>query len=291
MSWRPAVPSVALSPGLFEGGRWVARGPRMPAGAERSPLRILTWNVWFGELEQRARARALLAEALSQDADILCFQEVTALFLETVLEDPEVQARYAVSDPSGETVEPYGVLMLSRLPLLDLHLHTLPSSMGRRLLRATVQHAGRRLSVATIHLESLRWNGEARAEQLELILPILEERGLDAVLCGDMNFAPTDLLEQSRLRPGWVDVWPAVNGLAPGYTSDTTLNRMAASHKGREKHARIDRIFCWAPAGAWRPRAMSLLGTQALDYFHPGIFPSDHQGLVAELGLPETDGG
>ncbi len=286
MIWRPEAPTRALLPWRFDAatGRWSrSRDEEARPSTPQDGLSLVTWNVWFGALEQAARADALLAEVQRQDPDLVCLQEVTAPFLERLLRLPWVRERYAVSDASGETVEPYGVLILSRLPVLALRQVQLPSTMGRTLLCATVPHRGRQVTLATVHLESMRTSGERRAEQLELILPLLEESGQDTVLCGDMNFAPTDTLEQSRLRPGWLDLWPRLNGLQDGYTSDTTINRMAAAHKGREKHARIDRVFLWTAAAGWRPQAMALLGTAPISASQPDVFPSDHLGLVARV--------
>ena len=66
-----------------------------------------------------------------------------------------IRENYWVSDAHGHTVTPYGVLLLSRLPILRLELHDLPSAMHRRLLLADLSVNGLTVRVGTVHLESL----------------------------------------------------------------------------------------------------------------------------------------
>lgn len=298
MSLHAVWPSRPLTPSRYDAGsgRWRAlAGPEEPERDEPDELRIASWNVWFGERAQRERAESLLDLLEREAPDLIGLQEVTPAFLALTLARPWVRARYAISDARGGTVAPYGVLLLSRRPLAGLALQELPTAMGRSLLAARLARREGPLTVATVHLESMRGNGETRAEQLEVILPALAQGGSDALLCGDMNFAPTDALEQSRVGPDWEDLWARLSPADPGFTSDTTRNRMTFLHKGREKHARIDRFFLRSPARTWAPREIRLLGTEPISPEQPEVFPSDHFGLLARLerraGRTEKDNG
>jgi tyrosyl-DNA phosphodiesterase 2 len=57
------------------------------AAASAASLRIITWNVWFGELEAANRWEALLEETLAEDPDVVCLQEVTEK-LHTLMSKP-----------------------------------------------------------------------------------------------------------------------------------------------------------------------------------------------------------
>jgi endonuclease/exonuclease/phosphatase family metal-dependent hydrolase len=52
------------------------------------------------------------------DADVVALQEVTPTFLRALLDDARVRARYVLSDDhNARTLDPDGVLVLSRLPV------------------------------------------------------------------------------------------------------------------------------------------------------------------------------
>ena len=244
--------------------RWqadVVGGPRSVAGAAADAatrnaaalgaggLRLVTYNVWFSERNQAARATALLGllERMGEVADggmphVVCLQEVTPFFLTALKKERWVQAQYVLSDSVGTTLIgstfPYGVVMLlhivrpplppfpctwltqlmvrsQSLHISSLTLHDLPSNMGRKLLCATLPLPGgegggddHELRLGTAHLESMD-NAPIRAAQLEVAWgalgvvaavakpkagdePAAEAKfgrlGLEAVLCGDMNF-------------------------------------------------------------------------------------------------------
>lgn len=264
--------------------QWQREGPatmRFRAGSGAAQLTVVSWNVWFGELHAEARARALYAQLRAADADVIALQEVTQPFLEGLLQEPWVRADYRVSDATGETVTPYGVLLLSRLPLRALSLQELPTSMGRTLVMAEVAVGARTIMLGSVHLESRSHNGDVRAEQLAVVLPSLVKAGPDAVLLGDCNFDSPE--ENARVSSEWVDVWPALKGLADGYTVDTSVNTMAAASKGKESRHRYDRVFLRSTAGGWRPRSIEMLGAAPFDRALPDVFPSDHFGLRAVL--------
>src|SRR4051794_17763191 len=94
-------------------------------------LSCATFNVWFDRYAFEQRAAALLAILEECDVDVIALQEVTPPLLERLLATPWVRARYAISDHSGITVWPYGVLLLTRWTPQRLSFHPLPSEMGR----------------------------------------------------------------------------------------------------------------------------------------------------------------
>lgn len=243
-------------------------------------LRLATWNVWFSPHQLDARAELLLEELARCDLDAICLQEVTPRFVELLRVHPSFGAYTrleALDDEQG-----YGAVLLTRLPVQRSQRLELPTSMGRHLLLARLEApSGAPFTLATAHLESRRWNGDVRIEQLDAALPALRGGGCDAVFCGDFNFDDGwDEDRHLRAATDFRDVWGALRGAEDGYTVDTARNAMTAWHKGKEKQTRYDRVLLHTPHDTLRPSHVALLGTCA----HPGdpaLFPSDHFGLLA----------
>ena len=219
----------------FVAGDWKT-AVRAPASTPVD-VRVLTWNVWFGAHMFEERRAALLVDLERRKPDVICLQEVTKELLDVLLETKWVRSAYTVSDL--ELFQTYDVAILSRLPIRKLSTLPLPTQMGRRLL---VVELACGLTIGTVHLESMKQSTQPRASQLRLIQPALAELG-DAVLCGDMNFQPTDEIETAALDPAFLDVWPAIRPDDPGYTADSQVNRMRFSLKPAMSRKRIDRVF------------------------------------------------
>lgn len=257
----------------YTGGEWKV-APRAAATAPVE-VRVLTWNVWFGGHMFEERRAALLADLERRKPDVICLQEVTKELLDVLIELPWITRAYTLSDV--ELYQTYDVMILSRLPVRRWSALPLPTTMGRRLVVAELACG---LAIGTVHLESMKQSIHPRATQLRLIQPALAALG-DAVLCGDMNFQPTDPTETAALDPAFVDVWPALHPDDPGYTADSAINRMRLALKPALSRKRIDRVFLHGTR--WRPTAIELVGTEPID--PDGTFTSDHFGLAATLSV------
>lgn len=285
----PPEGAASLRPAIYDpaAGEWRDAEHAAGSPADATTLTVVSWNVWFGARAFDARAEALLDRVERCGADVVGLQEVTPPFLERLLARPAIREGYWVSDASGRTLGHYGTLLLGsrRAPAQALWQRDLGSRMGRTLLCAEVAFAAGAppLAVATVHLESLRHNADARGEQLEAIQPLLRGLPGDAVLFGDFNFCSTWADENHRIHEDFVDVWPAVHGGAPGYTEDTDINAMLLHKEGKEKQVRFDRVLLRSPGRDWRPRSICLLGTEPILPSMPDIFPSDHFGLEASF--------
>ena len=67
-------------------------------------------------------------------------------------------------------VHPYGVLLLTKLPLRRIALHSLQSKMGRKLLVAELSLSDATMAISTVHLESMEPNTKKRCQQLLYIM-------------------------------------------------------------------------------------------------------------------------
>ena len=254
-------------------GRWQP-APRSAHLVPPEPeLRVLTWNVWFGDHMFAERAAALRSELARRRPHVVALQEVTGELLELLLAEPWLRSAYQISDV--EMWQRYDIVMLARLPMRAVTSIELPTLMGRRLLVAELACG---LAVGSVHLESMKTSTALRVEQLELIQPALTALG-DAVFVGDMNFSPDDAAETSALDPAFLDVWPTLHPDEPGYTADSAVNHMRFMLKPSKSQKRIDRVFLHSTR--WRASHIELVGAEPID--DEGTFASDHFGLEVTL--------
>lgn len=244
-------------------------------------ITIATMNVWFEPHFFAERCAALLALLQAHQPDLIALQEATPALLDRVMREPWVQREYQLSDIAGGSLDPYGVLMLSRLPIHAWDLRTLPSTMGRALISARASLNGSTTTFASVHLESTSLAAPTRARQLARIFPWLSAAP-HALLMGDLNFCSSSY-ENQQLDPAYQDVWPHIHPNDPGYTENTEVNTMRAQHAGRHRPVRFDRILLRSHAPGWQAESIQLIGTEPIDIATPHVFPSDHFGLVARL--------
>jgi tyrosyl-DNA phosphodiesterase 2 len=258
----------------------------MPVGVEqdvsRDRLVLLTYNVWFGEFMWRERFAALLDVVCACRPDLVALQEVTPRHLEYLLAVDWVRREFRISDITGSTLQPHGVLLLSRLPLRNSALQELPGNKDRKMLMAELGLGSRSVCIGNLHLESSPQATPVRLAQLDTIIPSLPGEQY-TLLLGDFNFDPVQMPEQARIDPYFRDLWAELRPEEPGFTEDTAINGMLLSHKGREKQVRFDRILLRSPRPGWLPESVQLIGTSPVTPRRPALFPSDHFGLAGSL--------
>jgi poly(A) polymerase len=106
-----------------EENNWISIDQRSSfANQEIERFSILTYNVLFSTYEKSkeqsdARIQKLIEILKYSNADIIGLQEVTQSFLIQLLREDWVKYNYYTSDSiQGTTVNPYGQLLLSKLP-------------------------------------------------------------------------------------------------------------------------------------------------------------------------------
>lgn len=255
---------------------------RRPAGAASVPrtLSLLTYNVLADADPADRRTSALLKLLGDSRADVIALQEVAPWFLARLQAAAWVRPYHATTF-GGRVAAPGGQLVLSRHPIERSLARMLPGPQRRTVVVAVIRLApGRRVAVATAHMESFLEDGPVRARQLERIFALVA--GYDgAVVLGDFNFGDGEQPETGRLDRRYTDLWLALHPGEPGYTWDMERSIMArrGSFAG-EQSRRLDRIL--VRLEGYRPSAVRIIGQWPVQ---PGgeIFPSDHFGLVGTL--------
>lgn len=235
-------------------------------------LTVLTWNVWFENVQYRRRMEYILNLVLEKSPDVACFQEVLQEFADMIYKHPIVIELYHVSP---FTSRGYGVLtMVKKEYSPQFSFVSFPTRMGRELLKASFNKDNHHVVVGNVHLESLD-SAPRRAEQLRICAKELNKEAFP-ILVGDFNFCsernfhniPGAPLENDILKstiPDFQDLWKLQIRTLPvsntnvenedrstpvkgkldsseallGYTFDSAVNSMILQHE----RMRYDRIM------------------------------------------------
>ena len=273
--------SITLHAGKFdvESDQWESVDSSV-RDFDRNELVLATINIWFGAHFAEQRYDAIIRLLKTHQPDFIALQEVILESLWAFLAHPWVQNNYYISDTNGMTLGDYGVVLLSRFPPKTIRLVHLPSFMDRNLLLMETTLNGATLQVGTVHLESMKRSAKMRGLQLEYIFDYLEGAA-NVVLMGDFNFCASWQEENDRIDLAYHDIWSHLRGDEPGYTEDTTINKMRYQLTGKHKHVRFDRILL--KGSSWKPSWIELIGTEPISSDYPNVFPSDHFGLVCHI--------
>jgi endonuclease/exonuclease/phosphatase family metal-dependent hydrolase len=288
-----------------------------PSPAAPTPLRIMTWNVWWRFGDWRARRRAILSVLREQQPDVVGLQEVWATGEENLahwLADelgmhaawspspaPERWQRrlaYTGEDPGTDATDvAFGNAVLSRHPLLEqriAHLHSgTGEPEGRTALRVLVDAPRRPLPFTTTHLNSSPAESAVRVQQVREVVRFVADghrRGggtYPPVLTGDFNAVPSS--DEVRTACGYetpgpvegfvlVDAWRFADSDDQGHTWDRRNPFVARVH---QPSARIDYVLVGLTpfSGEGAVRAVRRVATEPVD----GVWASDHAAVVVDL--------
>lgn len=239
-------------------------------------LTVVTLNTWKGDGAYRARLAAMRQGLRALAPDIVLLQEALRapeIGADTAAELAAELGLAAVWQPArakrrtidGTAAESWsGLAVLSRLPVVGRHVVPLPDDPrdGERLgLLVEVDHDGRRLTIACLHLTHLADAAALRQAQWAAVLAALPERGA-AVIGGDFNagLEAFDLGDCHDLR--------ALAGVAP---QPSLADGSAAC---------IDHLLLRQDQPVYRVVSAARVLDQPID----GVLPSDHFGLAGVLG-------
>ncbi len=178
---------------------------------------------------------------------------------------------------TGRGVGNYGMLVLSRIPILRATYVPLPTRMARGVLVAELDVGASGLTVGSVHLDSGKASVHLRARQLAKAFDVVSEIE-NAVLIGDFNMRDG---ENSSITEPFADVWPTLRPGEPGFTEDTSINLMRFDSKNKHRQVRFDRVLLKGPA--WAAADIDLIGTEPIAADLPRVFPSDHFGVRSRL--------
>lgn len=286
--WRPVAGAETLAAGSasVKGG----------AGAEgvdglRSAIRVLTWNTLWdrynSELIDTARRRLLLLTALAAaDADVIALQEVEPELFGMVLRTSWVRERYVLgTEARGRDTDRSGLMLLSRLPVLEAGFHALGPHKG--VMAMSVATAAGPLVFAATHLTSdyaIEGAAKRRGELGRLGDGLAGVEG-GVVLVGDFNDSAHSPYEGPAAALGLQDAWAEAHGSDDRTpTFDPATNPLAKIGSTTGRSGRLDRVLLRVEGAAAREaRLWGDAPTAA------GLFISDHYGVLVDLELnPEA---
>ncbi|MGY5049586.1 poly(A) polymerase [Streptomyces sp. 900105755] len=284
---------TARTPYAWDGADWgpapSRRGDASGGGRVPGGVRVLTWNTLWDRYDadriDSARRRPLLLRALRDaDVDVIALQEVEAELLALLLGEDWVRAGWTLgTDPRGRDVDTCGLLLLSRLPVIEAAHHEL--GPHKAVTALVVEAGGRPVVIAATHLSSDHSENGADRREAELTRIAEGLAGVDAdlLVLGDFN----DGGHTPQLTLGLRDAWSEVRGADDTTpTFDPGSNPLAAISSLTGRASRLDRVLLRGEG--LRARRAGLCGDVPSA---EGTFVSDHYGVLAEfaVGAPETD--
>ncbi|KJS61482.1 RNA repair domain-containing protein [Streptomyces rubellomurinus] len=277
---------TAAAPHAWRAGDGWRPASEAAAGAGAGRLRVVTWNTLWDRYDApliaTARRRPLLLAALAAaDADVIALQEVEPALVDGLLAASWVRDGYTLHlDPGGPDIAEYGLLLLSRLPVLAAGRHVL--GPHKAVAAVTVRTAAAPLTVAAVHLSSDHSpEGPARrqAELARLAEGFAALEG-ELLVLGDFNDARSGPAGPAAAL-GLRDAWTQARGPADDTpTFDPVGNPLAAVSSLTGRAGRLDRVLLRAERA--RATAAHLLGDRPTA---DGLHPSDHYGVAVDLDL------
>jgi len=168
-----------------------AKTPELPR-----QLRVVTFNL---HMEPGSKIeRGMLADPALRDADLIFFEEVHRSGIGcsaacAIARDLGFYAVYAPGHANGDGDD--GVAILSRAPItssqvIELPFYNVHFNGGRRIaLAATIELAGRPVTVYAVHLEN-RLGVQDRKHQMTPVLEHAQRQHTPVIIGGDFNTSP-----------------------------------------------------------------------------------------------------
>ena len=190
------------------------------------PVRVMTYNLHNGFDQMGYLGLEALAQVIeAENPDVVGLQEINRGWVVNGSTDMLVWLSQRLDMPyvwQPTTDELWGNAVLSRLPLNDVDLQTLPPPdllLGRGFISANVNVGnGEQLTIIDTHLHHKADGSLQRTMQSQAILNYWAKRPFTLIM-GDLNAEPSAPEIQSIYALGFRDVFSETN-LTPGYTND-----------------------------------------------------------------------
>ena len=237
------------------------------AGPAPAPLRVLTYNLHHGEGVDGKLDLVRIARVISTSgADVVALQEVDQKAKRTgsVDQAAELARLTGLQVAYGKAMDfqggAYGQALLSRWPLSDFTVHTLPNPAKvepRIAISATVHPPGwPAFRFVGTHLDATR-DDTARWQQAARLIELFGADATPTVLVGDFNARPDTRVMRTLLQP----------------FTDASAGSPAPTIPAEKPTGRIDFVLV-RPAAAWRVLSSTVI---------PETVASDHRPLLVEL--------
>lgn len=256
-------------------------------------LNIVSYNIWFDPVLELQRTCSLIATIFSNDADVICLQEVRPHIYKILISQLK---KYKYHYPK-KINQGYGCAILSRYPISKCLKKEFENSlMGRSLIIAQVDYPchsqtdegisvdNKEIIVATTHFESIFSRDKENTVKIEQykkteeILNNLYEKYRNVILCADLNildheedkFIPTD-------DSNWSDAWKLKGNESNKFTFDSYTNIYLQMKKYKYR-SRLDRVI-------FNTDDCVLNEYRRIEGVEGSTQPSDHYGVVGKFGV------
>ena len=240
----------------------------LPSAAdEPRQLRVLSYNIHHGAgVDGKLDLQRIADVIVKCKPDVVALQEVDKKTTRSggVDQAAELGRLTNMRAEFGKAMDyaggQYGVAILARHPLTDMHVHTLPFTEGREpraALQAGVEADGDGPGFVLIatHLEHA--DRELRLAQAQALGDIVPQQDAVAFLVGDLNAVPGS---------------PPINALLRRWT-DASAKEPQPTWPADQPRVRIDYVL-YRPATAWRVVASQVIDERVA---------SDHRPLLVVL--------
>ncbi|HEX2908131.1 MAG TPA: endonuclease/exonuclease/phosphatase family protein [Phototrophicaceae bacterium] len=202
--------ALRLLPLIVVAGLWFGPYylPKTPALASNAVIRILTFNIW-GDNQRLEDAEAWM---LQTDADVILLQEIPESYSTNGV--PALLTAYPYQFMQGLDVRVWGNAVLSRYPFVDTENFDLEGDGTPSHQRVALDLGGKTIALYNIHLlmrmevephfylpinnpflnMALRYDDKPRNQQIERLLPLLENEAHPFIAAGDFNTSDQSIM-------------------------------------------------------------------------------------------------
>jgi poly(A) polymerase len=254
---------------------------------ELNSMKVLTFNILFDIFDKdlihtKYRIPELMKVMKESKADIIGLQEVTKEFLSELIKEDWLKKKYLISDIDGSTLDPYGVILLSSIPLETLtYFKYLEKS--KPILFSTFNLNGKPFGLAILHLPSDKTAQCEKKREFQLKQAVGKLKDIEnSIIMGDFNFGDEDQ-SYAKIYENWNDLWKQKYPKSKGYTYDPDSNYTAKATTSKFLCKRLDRML--SNSKIFHIEEVTLIGTESFYIQEKNcmLHPSDHFGLLSTI--------
>lgn len=244
-------------------------------------LHVATLNIRNLADRWDERLPLILADMAALQPDLLGLQEVVYVLQQDRLIGAAGTGRYESTRGWAGRPE-YGNALLVREPLVGADAERIDLGLGRSAIRVRIDLPGGARVVAVVaHLHHLTADEAARDEQARNLLDwVAEAPEADGVLVvGDFNAEPDEPAWARMREAGFRSAYAEANGVEPAVTWPSGLVAPAIDTDGPP--GCLD--YIWLRGSITVESCRLAFDRPAVG--DPGLYPSDHLGLAAQLTI------